>query len=878
MHNWLGKEDPQSAIYWIAGKPGSGKSSACRLLQRELDPKDRSILYGRLDGSSFGPIGCMMSHFFYNPAQNVLQKSITGMLRHILHDLLEARPWAIFKAVGSKRWKAAKVAERSIQIWEVDELLSVLLGALKLVNRHEAILVLLDGLDEVLDVSIQAPELISLIQTLARTDHVKLLVSSRPSSLFEDAFSNGPHLRLHNHTWGDVSRFVEGSFEKEVVFQAMSISELSNMQVLCSEITDRANGVFLWVSLVVRDLTTQLRDGATMAELRDILDTIPTELDAYFLQIFNSMPQAYRKDASVLLQLALWHEPDFASLFGLTLLECALINTSLYNELPKLSPQAKDLDFKARERLASRLNSMGRRLRSRCQGLLEVVHVPRDRGLDAATRDLALHPGSTTSMIGPNFTTLALTRDDSLKRQKLRLYWSMGLLDVTGDEDTGIKDPPSTVQINLDDPGGPQDALHYHVSFLHRSVRDFLLTPAITEAIHNDTGGPLDVRSYFCEVRLQQLLAAQAADFDLSTRFFLASHVVCALATHQLRNNSSSVQALQLVEPVLREAARAARRDGFYISPSVYNWTKEHGSLLSFSIDLNISAYYKAFLNEKAVKKPEGRPLLDHVLRPRFLGTQNLGIGLSLPSVPLVKALLESGADPNQIYNGCTLWTRYLCLTRALLVYRDEFVPDANISVFVDVMTLLIWNGASHTIFVQPGHLHHLAPGKHELWEDWYRSQRMEHDLFRTDSRPRSSNDSFFRGELPYDGNCHQVADLLDQFPQRVQPQLQAVKIMLTVAQHTVPKAEVADLLKTEMTPGPTVAATALRRQMKELKVARSQEMQKIQHILEYEHAEAQLRVKLKARLAELERLCNVEEVSPSVQQKDQSVVVQAKI
>lgn len=83
-------------------------------------------------------------------------------------------------------------------------------------------------------------------------------------------------------------------------------------------------------------------------------------------------------------------------------------------------------------------------------------------------------------------------------------------------------------------------------------------------------------------------------------------------------------------------------------------------------------------LTAEKVRQKKGRPLLDHVLRPRFSGGDfgySVGlqtVDLQKPSRRLAKHLLSLGADPNEEFEGSSIFALFL----SLMVYIHEGLDD----------------------------------------------------------------------------------------------------------------------------------------------------------------------------------------------------------
>ena len=66
-------------------------------------------------------------------------------------------------------------------------------------------------------------------------------------------------------------------------------------QDLVNEIQERAQGVFLWVFLVVRSLLRGLTEEDDIAMLQKRLRQLPTDLERFFQQILDSVDDVYQE-------------------------------------------------------------------------------------------------------------------------------------------------------------------------------------------------------------------------------------------------------------------------------------------------------------------------------------------------------------------------------------------------------------------------------------------------------------------------------------------------------------------------------------------------------------------------------------------------------
>ncbi|OCL09187.1 hypothetical protein AOQ84DRAFT_278306, partial [Glonium stellatum] len=242
--------------------------------------------------------------FFWNPG-HTLQKSLTGLLRSLLLQLLQQTPDLIPQVVNSSKWNTARTpGNHTIDRSDV-ELQKTLHEYIFCVRKSTKVFLLIDGLDEFEGTDETREELIDLFKDLASLENVKICLSSRPWNIFRDAFSGFPQLRLEDLTHGDIRKYVNTQLHTHIRFRHLLRYDKRNAERLIAAITDKAAGVFLWVRLVTRELLKGLRDGDDIRILWRKLEGIPADLSEYFQSLMDSIDDHHRQEASVLLQIAL---------------------------------------------------------------------------------------------------------------------------------------------------------------------------------------------------------------------------------------------------------------------------------------------------------------------------------------------------------------------------------------------------------------------------------------------------------------------------------------------------------------------------------------------------------------------------------------------
>jgi len=646
---WLASSEDLRRIYWIYGKPGCGKSTLMRFLHENINVHDHMLPWA--ENSTVVQAQC----FFWNPG-HVLQKSLTGLLRSLLIQLFEQAPNLIPRVVHLRKWKAAQTSGNHTIDWTDSELQDTLREYILCAGRSTKVFLLVDGLDEFEGTDEKREELINLFKDLASLENVKICLSSRPWNIFQDAFSEFPQLRLEDLTHDDISKYVEEQLRSHIRFQHLLRYDQVEAESLIATITNKAAGVFLWVRLVVRELLKSLRDGDSIRALWRKLEEIPADLDDYFKCMMDSIGHHHRREASALLQIALHDEDEFVPLHPLRLIDLSFIEEERPDFALKVRYSFRDLDLADREALQFRLDSTFRRLNSRCMGLLECQYQPNDfLGL------LDLEPLS---------------------------WWGVQDADVK----TGQSFEPSICPTVF---GGPNvlRAFNLTVGFLHRSCRDFLLAPETQSLLQQYTQGPYDARTFLRNSRLVQFVALEAAGVGERLATAIASYLLSTLSLPSCRHTPSSAVAATIMQPVIENLVRNRTFlvEGWYIDPALASWHEEGSSFLTLAIDFELSSYVRAHLTSQRVQKKLGRPILDYILRPRFVG---VGIGNSLPNLELLRIVLDFGANPNENYGLISVWALFLCFLADMFT-RDEDGTFVKRLVYFGALEMLIHNGAA---------------------------------------------------------------------------------------------------------------------------------------------------------------------------------------
>lgn len=135
--------------------------------------------------------------------------------------------------------------------------------------------------------------------------NVKLCVTSRQLPIFSKALSPAQRLTIHVFTVGDIKELVRLKLETNTTFQELAKSEKHRCDEIVRQVIQRAEGVFLWVCVLLNQVEESLGNGDSVAMLENIVKSAATELDDFFRNILESIPLRYRKQAFVIFALAM---------------------------------------------------------------------------------------------------------------------------------------------------------------------------------------------------------------------------------------------------------------------------------------------------------------------------------------------------------------------------------------------------------------------------------------------------------------------------------------------------------------------------------------------------------------------------------------------
>jgi ankyrin repeat protein len=270
----------EGGLLWINGKPGAGKSTLMEFARRsETETVD--------NGST------IVISFYFHGRGTDLQKSIVGLLRSLLHELLLRS-----RSLRSKFEPLFK-SKRMIQgqpgsdwVWHARELQDLLDMAFSEVISLRPIKVFVDALDECGEDP--ASKLVSYFQKLTsrmiRRGRWHLCFSCRRYPVLN--VTGGSEICIDEENSSDISAYIWTALESCPTIRPQ----------LSQEIARRASGVFQWVSLVVPLITRLHSGGMSLPIILARLQDVPRDLTSLYRRILLNLDPQDRGMAFHLLQ------------------------------------------------------------------------------------------------------------------------------------------------------------------------------------------------------------------------------------------------------------------------------------------------------------------------------------------------------------------------------------------------------------------------------------------------------------------------------------------------------------------------------------------------------------------------------------------------
>lgn len=352
------RNEPGSALLWLQGNPGTGKSTLMKQVQNRLSNEDSRSK-------------AVVASFYYSAREGEAEMSHTHMLQALLYQILVQEPkktYPFFRSVF-------RVKREQMRPWRFKEMQNIFVLLSRSHIHSLNFYLLLDALDESDKDGIEG--VISLLKEVTTPEaKLKVLVASRPGPVISSRLAGSRYrLILERKNKKDIEEMIASSIG------FLKISDRTTFEWIFGYILSRARGVFLWVSLILTEIKRlAVDDGWSEAELRAKVAALPVKLVPYYRRITSLLARQEPAIVAEGIRMLLWvvysERPltidefrDAVATSHLGTLKSFVISTSsLYDHRLK------------------RLEHVPKRLMRNCGELVEVKH-PIERAVESSDID-----------------------------------------------------------------------------------------------------------------------------------------------------------------------------------------------------------------------------------------------------------------------------------------------------------------------------------------------------------------------------------------------------------------------------------------------------------------------------------------------------------
>ena len=266
--------DQQHGMLWIKGKPGAGKSTLIKHVFRGAE----QVRSG----------DAALASFFFHGRGAPIQKSIIGLFRSILHQLLQQFPELLKEFSCLHRKRTEREGQCGVKWdWHEKELQNFFKVRVAEAAKKRTIRLYIDALDESGENT--AVELFDFFQQFGSL--LAICFSCRHYPLI--TLRNGLEIRVEDLNGPDINTYIRSSINTSTL-------------PIGDEIAGKSLGSFQWVALVIRLIRRLHRNGKSVAVLSSKIKQLPSELNELYKELLESLDEEDLSESLLLMQWILF--------------------------------------------------------------------------------------------------------------------------------------------------------------------------------------------------------------------------------------------------------------------------------------------------------------------------------------------------------------------------------------------------------------------------------------------------------------------------------------------------------------------------------------------------------------------------------------------
>ena len=365
LSDWLTSD---GQIYWVNGKAGSGKSTLMRFIY------GHSETLKLLQKWSGGKEIMIAKYFFWNSGSEE-QRSQAGLFRSLLFEVLNQRR-DLIRHIFPNKWARKRSLGLRLPnekiLWSLPVLKTALTDLTQMATDDLRMCFFVDGLDECegTEESGDHRAMGDFLKKISTFPFIKVCLSSRPWHLFEEIFGRDSGLRLQDLTRHDMRVYVTDKLTENGRMKALEELGPVSATKFVNKILDKAEGVFLWVTLVLKSVINGIGRYESISGLEARIWRLPSDLLDLYGHMFDRIDSSDMQKAAQILrifQASRW-----------TTLPVTVIHLGLALEATYDQAVSRSCEEMSHEELTLLYHRTASTLKSTCQGFIE-IHERHDR-------------------------------------------------------------------------------------------------------------------------------------------------------------------------------------------------------------------------------------------------------------------------------------------------------------------------------------------------------------------------------------------------------------------------------------------------------------------------------------------------------------------